>query len=84
MKRLQNGILSVRDRRDFDHVALIAEVVSRSLAERTLRFSYLGQNFSFNDDFGMRRNVDVLSLAFGQRQRAAEQIAGDGDFIFSR
>jgi hypothetical protein len=84
MERLQDGIFPVRDGRHFDHVALIAEIISGGFAERTLWLAQVGQDFSFDDDFGVRGNIDVRRLALGQGQRTAEETAGDGNLVLGR
>src|SRR5512135_1929322 len=48
MKRLEDGILSLRDRGDFDDMALIAEIIAGSFAERTFPLPNLGQYPAFD------------------------------------
>lgn len=39
MERLKNRVFSMGDRRDLDHVALVAKIITRGLAKRSLGFS---------------------------------------------
>lgn len=84
VKHLENRVVAMRDRGNFDHVALIAEIISRGFAEGTFGLPDIGQDSAFDDDLGMGRDIDIRGLALGERERTAEQAAGHGHFIFGR
>ena len=57
------GSVSVRDRRDFDRIALIAEIVSPKSRRTDPPVLVPLAELSFNDDFGMRAGTSTSEVS---------------------
>ncbi len=80
---VKNRIAPVGNGIDLDHLTVgTRAIVLRKLAERTFRFTHLGQNAALDHDFRMRRNPDLAGPALHHLDRTAKQCAGDVHFVF--